>query len=825
MASTNMLAVDFKRTERLSLAPPIKSYIQTAYAEDPDQYIDDFRALEALRGDIVVPDVHQASLNKLLKYYGQLCFLGGKFPIDENHIKICFLWHQVLAKEKKSVSSFSINFEKAGVLFNTAAMYSQLGVKQERGTAEGIKKACQYFQQAAGIFKFLLENLAEWNVPQIGDLQASILETLTNMMLGQAQECFWHKAVVDKLKDAIVAKLAMQAATFYETASQSAEGSGAFDKTWTTHLQVKKHHFNAAAQYRGSAECKGAGRYGEEIARLQLAQASVKKGMEHYLFKHALPHVQGDMKVTSARIRDGSGSLLTKHVNQNLQQMIENELRRAEKDNDIVYMEVVPRVETLVPIKGAVMVQATPLPTPAEMGDIVGTPVFSKLVPYAVHAAASLYSSKKDSLVKSEISKLEEATALCQSTLASMNLPSAIEALEQPIGLPPALLQRSQEVRNQGGARGLNDQWQTATTLGQKDAEILDEAVRILDDEAKEDEELRVQFRERWGRTPSKDLTNNLRDTVRNFRNKLEAAKKADQLVRGKIDTHIHFIESLSLTKEELEASIPSSTASSTLALKDPNVKELKTLLQQLTALLNKRQPLIDDVKKTSGADDIGAKLAELSIHGNEINEEAAFADQLQRYDPFASAVRESIAEQENLLNGIRSANSRFVESKQTNEMIRQREQALQNLDNAFKFFGEISKNLQEGIKFYTDFQNVLTKFRDNCKDYAFSRNVDKKDYLAQLQQSITNVPALPPRHGGGGGGYPNASPATGTQTGYPGMPPPGGIWNPNQAPQFGPGPYGAAPPGQLFYSSVPPQSMPPPLNGQQPPNYGGYGA
>ena len=122
----------------------------------------------------------------------------------------------------------------------------------------------------------------------------------------------WRK---DKMKDATVAKLALQAATFYETALQSAEGSGAFDRVivpfeqklgtplrslhqaWTTHLQVKKHHFSAAAQYRASAECKGAGKYGEEIARLQLAEASVKKGMEHSLFKHASSYVQGDMKV------------------------------------------------------------------------------------------------------------------------------------------------------------------------------------------------------------------------------------------------------------------------------------------------------------------------------------------------------------------------------------------------------------------------------------------------------------------------------------------------------------------------------------------------
>ncbi|KAJ3037268.1 Rhophilin, Rho GTPase binding protein [Rhizophlyctis rosea] len=608
------------------------------------------------------------------------------------------------------------------------------------------------------------------------------------------------------MKDGIVAKLAMQAADFYESANETATAAGVFDKAWTTQLQVKKYHFIAAAQYRKSVESQNAGKYGEEIARLQIAQSHVMKAMDSTLFKHASSYVQGDLK--------------------NLQGMIATELQRAVKDNDIVYMEIVPRAETLTPVGSAKMVQATPLPALSEMADVVGTPLFSRLVPFAVHQAASVYTSKRDNLTKSEISKLEEATGVCHSTLASMNLPSAIEALEQPIGLPPALLQRSQEVRNQGGAHGLNDQWQTVVGLSQKDTEILDEAVQILDEEDKEDTELRTRFQERWTRTASKDLTNNLRESVRLFRDKLNAAKKADQVVRGKIDTHLHFIESLSLTKEELEASIPSSTASSTLALKDPNVKELKTLLQQLQEIIKKRQPLIDELKKTSTTDDIETKLAELSIGGGEINEEVVYADQMKKYDPYVMAIHESVSQQENLLNGIRAANAKFVESKQTNEMIRQREQALQNLDNAYKTFKEINTNLQEGVKFYTDFQNVLTKFRDNCKDYAFSRSIDKKDCLAQLQQSITNVPPLPPRQG-----YPSASPAAGPQPGYPGGMPPPGVWNPNQPPQFGPaggaGPYGPAPPGGLFYNPQQPTSIPPPFTGQQSGNYGymPYGA
>ncbi|RKO88487.1 BRO1-like domain-containing protein [Blyttiomyces helicus] len=82
-------AIECRRTDRLSYAPALRAYIADSYAEDPDSYIDDLRNLDGLRGDIVVPDAHPASLNKLLKYYGQLVYLGSKFPIDEHHVCLC----------------------------------------------------------------------------------------------------------------------------------------------------------------------------------------------------------------------------------------------------------------------------------------------------------------------------------------------------------------------------------------------------------------------------------------------------------------------------------------------------------------------------------------------------------------------------------------------------------------------------------------------------------------------------------------------------------------------------------------------------------------
>ncbi|KAJ3300004.1 pH-response regulator protein palA/rim20 [Borealophlyctis nickersoniae] len=271
-----MFAVDFKRTERLSLAPQIKSYIATSYAEDPDVYIDDFRNLDTLRGDIVVPDVHSASLNKLL----------------------------------------NLNFEKACILFNIGAMYSQLGVKTFWIYASAQRRLLFQGQQSAGAFKTLQDQLSNWNIGQAGDFQGSALSALVDAMLAQAQECWWQKAVQGGMKDQAIARLASQVADYYETAYQNATTAGNFTSGWLAHLQAKQHHFRAAAQFRKAADCLAAGKYGEEVARLQAAAGHVKKGMESGLLKNVSSYMQTDLK--------------------NLQAAVQTSLQRAEKDNDIV---------------------------------------------------------------------------------------------------------------------------------------------------------------------------------------------------------------------------------------------------------------------------------------------------------------------------------------------------------------------------------------------------------------------------------------------------------------------------------------------------------
>jgi programmed cell death 6-interacting protein len=63
----------------------------------------------------------------------------------------------------------------------------------------------------------------------------------------------------------------------------------------------------------------------------------------------------------------------------------------------------------------------------------------------------------------------------CHSTLQSMNLPSALEALEKPIGLPPSLLKKAEEVRLERGPDKIKASIEDIQKLAQQDVAILNE--------------------------------------------------------------------------------------------------------------------------------------------------------------------------------------------------------------------------------------------------------------------------------------------------------------------------------------------------------------
>lgn len=84
----------------------------------------------------------------------------------------------------------TVAFEKACILFNLGAIYTQIGAKQDRSSEKGLDSAVDSFLRAAGIFKHILDTFT--NAPSM-DLKPQVLEVLLSLMLAQARECLYEK--------------------------------------------------------------------------------------------------------------------------------------------------------------------------------------------------------------------------------------------------------------------------------------------------------------------------------------------------------------------------------------------------------------------------------------------------------------------------------------------------------------------------------------------------------------------------------------------------------------------------------------------------------
>lgn len=113
-------------------------------------------------------------------------------------------------------------YERLCVLFNVGAACSEVAGVQQLDSEEGLKTAAKLYQMAAGAFSYIRDNsLTATRNDCTFDLYPETLGVLSSIMLAQAQEIFYFKSIKDKMRDAIVSKLAAQCSDLYADAMKS----------------------------------------------------------------------------------------------------------------------------------------------------------------------------------------------------------------------------------------------------------------------------------------------------------------------------------------------------------------------------------------------------------------------------------------------------------------------------------------------------------------------------------------------------------------------------------------------------------------------------
>ena len=168
----------------------------------------------------------------LYKYFGQLELLELRFA----EIRVNFPWRDAFTN--KLTTQTSIAFEKASIIFQIAATHSAIAASQNRSDPEGLKRAFYFFRTTAGMLTYINDNFL--HAPST-DLSREVIKFLVGIIIAQATEVFFEKCTDEKKGNALVAKIASQAAFLYNGLNEEVKefmGKGIFDRNWVTVIQV-----------------------------------------------------------------------------------------------------------------------------------------------------------------------------------------------------------------------------------------------------------------------------------------------------------------------------------------------------------------------------------------------------------------------------------------------------------------------------------------------------------------------------------------------------------------------------------------------------------
>lgn len=137
---------------------------------------------------------NEAAREALLKYLFQIDRIKEKLPASQSQMRVMFSWDDSFSG-KHTAGLCSWSFESASVLFNVAALESQIGASTPRTTAEGIKTAAKQFQKAAGILTHIRDVVIAGLLGVMPlDLTPEGLDFHIQNMLAQAQMCMYEMA-------------------------------------------------------------------------------------------------------------------------------------------------------------------------------------------------------------------------------------------------------------------------------------------------------------------------------------------------------------------------------------------------------------------------------------------------------------------------------------------------------------------------------------------------------------------------------------------------------------------------------------------------------
>ncbi|KAG7842163.1 hypothetical protein KL942_000901 [Ogataea angusta] len=704
---SKLLSVPFRKTDRVNLYTCLKGVIDSEFYQSSSNFDKNLQEIDQLRKAAEDPSCSLESIALLKRYYVQLASLQFKFPEDS----IESPWYGTLGVRVDGPFTYrSITYERANVLYQIAAAYSLLALNvDDKHSLDGIKQSCIYFQHSAGYFELLRTQIIPQltNVPL--ELRSEVLETLQLLMLAQAQEKFWFFALKSDLKHTVISKLSAQVSQFYADSLVLAKKTVCFKKDWIEHIQIKALHFKAAAYYRSSIHCGEQEKYGEEIAYLREAEQ---------VFNTKLPKVDGELALEDFKM---------------LRQTIHDRLRKAERENDLIYLQDIPKVEALTKVS---MVKSI---LPEDLTDLhkainsseYGRPLFEGLVPYSVIQVAMSYKERVENyFVVNFKEPLEQLNKKIDALINETGVTAQIETILKPQSIPNWVWENKEkleQMRWQSTLRELEAELREVRRDARPQLDKLWEEVRVA---RENDQQQRRLHGSRWQVPDFDESGAECYEVLNKLETYLDQSTKGDRIIFQQIKDLKPYLQVYE-SAESLEEFIPKSQI---LDL-NPDFKEvvfkLDDKVKQLKNLKNERYEFLENLRVKMNENQIlmqvteqYKKLVSQNIVVDENSMQFILDENLRKFDAELGFLTSTATIQDSDIALIYDLYDIFKSAKKQLQGGKERETALRVLQDTMNGYLEVVDNLKQGIHFYQDYMENLATAGQKVCDFLNNRRL-----------------------------------------------------------------------------------------------------
>ncbi|WFD30257.1 pH-response regulator protein palA/rim20 [Malassezia sp. CBS 17886] len=696
---SNLLGLPTPRSQRVDLGGGVHAYLRDAYADINADALDrDCAIWTETRNECLALSLQAGSVGTILRYAHQLAFMMVVMP---GTLPFALPWRSGFAGASAPLGdNRTLGAEHACIMLMAASYQSQLGRAEPRRDSDSLRRAANYFQQAAGTLLRLAESMASRAVPaSVPELHPGVLRGLADLMLAQAQECFWQKARQDGLKNTNIARLAQGAADLYAGSLAAVEkaGTSALPSGWLAHIRCKRWHFAAVAQFRLSCSDLAHKRHGDELGRLALATEyadAAAKAPPHALPEHV---VAGDLA--------------------SLRAVIDENLRRAEKDNQLIYLAQPTAPASLSPIEGAVMVREAPVPElrlPYQDGEALW---FARLITYGIDVALRLYLDAKAQFVQDLEARQMQLDDAAAGALRTLRLPELLDRIEQPAQVPKACVAQAQTAATHTIPAA-------ASAVAQNSAaaaacrEILHATADPL-------------FRARVGLgAAAVQSQHELQMQWREYDSALQQAVASDAKLSGTLTEATRLLGGAA--GGDARAAYAPSTSALERARRDvvPQLRALRALLERVDDLKKERRAaVVVEMSAHCDTDDVRARLvaaaqkrhlgmASTSASPSRV-EAAALQDiveeEMDKFQVYAARLDGTVPPQRRLLKDVDDACARLLRHAPLAAAFAGRHRVSEDIGKSTALLTQVTADAADGRAFYCDLHPLLCAFSDAC--------------------------------------------------------------------------------------------------------------